>query len=243
MAVNVLLRSYLGGCLDGILVGEIRWSGAAVALGVGFAASIAASCGKSRSVQQLQHSLRGDLYRRAYGYLLWDYQGEQTLGEFSSVLSNDVTAVVNGVNRVLSKLLSDGACFLLSVGVIAAIHPVIALAAVLGAAVPAGFVALLGRRQKEQRQQYMQELEQVNRAASDGLFSLEAVKADALEARTMVAGSAACWRICSISAAIWRRRRPCSAPRPSSAPLPSSSPSSWSADGSPQRPGSPRASC
>lgn len=181
VAVNVLLREYLGTLLDSILQQQVRWSGAAAVLAVGFLLSALLLFGKSWSTSRLLHSLKARLYQDAYSFLLGQDSGGLSLGELSSLLSNDVTAVTNSVNRIFTKLLSDIFCFVFSLAVICRIAPVIAVVVVLSAAIPAAIVTALSRRQQEERQQYMKELAQVNEAAARGLFSLESVKANELE--------------------------------------------------------------
>lgn len=181
VAVSVLLREYLGGVLDGILQSAVDWPRAAAVLGLGFVLSTALTYGKSWSVTRLLHGLRARLYRNAYAFLLYDEAGDFSLGELSSLLSNDVMAVINAVNRIFSNILSNLFFFLFSLAVIWGISPVIAAVTVLAAAVPSAAVTALSKRQKEQQQQYMAELAKVNNTAADGLFSLESVKANALE--------------------------------------------------------------
>lgn len=183
VAVNVLFREYLGELLDAILGQRVQWSRAAAVLTGGILLSALLLFGKSWSVARLLHAIRARLYQDAYGFLLRGEDGGFSVGELASLLSNDVTAVTNSVNRIFTKLLSDIFCFLFSVAAICRIDPVIAGVVVLSAAVPAALVAALSRRQQEERQQYMKELAQVNDTAAQSLFSLESVKASALEER------------------------------------------------------------
>lgn len=181
VAVNVLFREYLGGILDNILQKQTHWPSVAAVLAIGFLLSVVLSFGKSWSIARLLHDLKTRLYQDAYFFLLYEYGGDFSLGELSSLLSNDITAVTNSVNRIFTKLLSDICCFVFSVAVICRIDPVIAVVVVLSAAIPSVIITALSKRQQEERQQYMKELAKVNDAASKGLFSLESVKANALE--------------------------------------------------------------
>jgi len=181
VAVNVLFREYLGGVLDNILQSSARWPDIAVVLGAGFLLSVVLAYGKSWSIARLRHSLKTGLYQNACSFLLYEYRSEFSLGELSSLLSNDVNAVTNSVNRIFTKLLSDVCCFVFSVVVICRIHPVIAVVVILAAVLPALIVTALSKRQQEEQQQYMKELAEVNDTVSKELFSLESVKANALE--------------------------------------------------------------
>ena len=181
VAVNVLLRECLGRILDNILAQSNHWPSVVPVLGAGFLLSIILAYGKSWSISKLLHDLKTRLYQNAYSFLLYDYTDDFSLGELTSLLSNDVTAVTNSVNRIFTKLLGDICCFVFSVVVIFRINPIIAAVVVLASAIPSVIITALGKRQQEERQQYMKELALVNDAAAASLFSLESVKANALE--------------------------------------------------------------
>ena len=181
VVVNVFLRDYLGGLLDGIILGPVRWRTVAAVLGTGIVLSVALAYGKSWGVSRLIHSIKSRLYLNTCSFLLYEYQGDVSLGELTSLLSNDVGAVANSVNRIFARLLSDAGFFIVSAGVICAIDPALAVLVVLAAVVPAVVIVQLSKRQREERQQYMRELAEMNEDAAKGLFSLESVKANALE--------------------------------------------------------------
>ena len=181
VVINVLFREYLGGILDNILQKQIHWPSVAAVLAIGFLLSVVLSFGKSWSIARLLHNLKTRLYQDACFFLLYEYGGDFSLGELSSLLSNDITAVTNSVSRIFTKFLSDIFCFVFSVAVLCSIDPAIAVVVVLSSVIPSVIITALSKRQQEERQQYMKELAKVNDAASKGLFSLESVKANALE--------------------------------------------------------------
>lgn len=61
------------------------------------------------------------------------------------------------------------------------IHPGGAAVIVGVSILPTFFIRVLSRREQDERRQYMKEMGRVNQSASEGLYSMESVKANAME--------------------------------------------------------------
>lgn len=178
---SVLLRKYLGSLLDRIAVEPIQWVTTLAILCIGIFLFVVLSYGKAWSISRLLHNIKAQFYQSTASFLLYQYSNDFSLGELSSLLSNDVNIVANSINRIFTKLLSDTFFFLCSLGVIFFISPSLALIVLFAATIPAFLITFFSKRQQLQRQEYMKELAVINEKASQGLFSLESVKANVLE--------------------------------------------------------------
>lgn len=179
--VSTALRSYLGSSLDALLQGEGDMVRVAAVGLAGVLLHIGLSGGKAYGAQLLQHRMRAALYRSAYRRLLAAEQGSLSMGEISNQLSNHISSLLRAVDRFVYKAFGDLASYLFAALAIAMLHPAAAAIVVCGSLLPALFIQPLSRREQAERRQYMAELGQVDRAASQGLYHLESVKASAME--------------------------------------------------------------
>lgn len=88
---------------------------------------------------------------------------------------------MNAVNRFVVKASHDTCCYVFASAVLVTIHPAIAAIIVGVSILPVFFIRTLSGREQEERGQYMEELERVNQTAATGLYSIESVKANAME--------------------------------------------------------------
>lgn len=179
--VNTALRSYLGAALDEVLLGKGRVGQIALTGMAGIALCIALSGAKALGAQRLQHRLRSSIYQNAYRHLIYAGQEGRSLGEITNQLSNHTTELVNAVNRFVVKASHDTCCYVFASAVLVTIHPAIAAIIVGVSILPVFFIRTLSGREQEERGQYMEELERVNQTAATGLYSIESVKANAME--------------------------------------------------------------
>ncbi len=179
--VSTALRSYLGSSLDALLQGEGDMVRVAAVGLAGVLLHIGLSGAKAYGAQLLQHRMRAALYRGAYRKLLAAEQGSLSMGEISNQLSNHIAGLLRAVDRFVYKASGDMASYLFAAVAIALLHPAAAVIAVGVSLLPTVFIRALSRREQAERRQYMTELERVERTASQGLYNLELVKANAME--------------------------------------------------------------
>lgn len=179
--VNIALRRYLGASLDAALNGQIEIVQIALVGLTGVAVYAALSGVKTYGAQLLQHSIRSRIYHNAYRQLIYGEGDMPSLGELTNLLSGHVTELVQAVNRFVSKASGDFCCYVFASLVLAMIHPGGA-AVIIGVSIlPTFFIRVLSRREQDERRQYMKEMGRVNQSASEGLYSMESVKANAME--------------------------------------------------------------
>lgn len=179
--VNIALRRYLGASLDAALNGQIETVQIALVGLTGIAVYAALSGVKAYGAQLLQHSIRSCIYRNAYRQLIYGEGDMPSLGELTNLLSGHVTELVQAVNRFVSKASGDFCCYVFASLVLAMIHPGGAAVIVGVSILPTFFIRVLSRREQDERRQYMKEMGRVNQSASEGLYSMESVKANAME--------------------------------------------------------------
>lgn len=181
VVVNIALRGYLGACLDEVLQGAGSPARMALPALAGIALCIALSGAKACGAQLLGHRVRSAVYRNACRQLIAHSQDGLSLGELTSLLSNHVTELVQAVYRFVYKVSGDVCCYVFAAVAIALIHPAVAAIAVCASILPTFFIRPLSRREQQERGQFMQETVRVNQAAAVGLYSMESVKANAME--------------------------------------------------------------
>jgi len=179
--VNIALRRYLGASLDAALNGQIEIVQIALVGLTGIAVYAALSGVKTYGAQLLQHSIRSRIYHNAYRQLIYGEGDMPSLGELTNRLSGHVTELVQAVNRFVSKASGDFCCYVFASLVLAMIHPGGAAVIVGVSILPTFFIRVLSRREQDERRQYMKEMGRVNQSASEGLYSMESVKANAME--------------------------------------------------------------
>lgn len=179
--VNIALRRYLGASLDAALNGQIEIVQIALVGLTGVAVYAALSGVKTYGAQLLQHSIRSRIYHNAYRQLIYGEGDMPSLGELTNRLSGHVTELVQAVNRFVSKASGDFCCYVFASLVLAMIHPGGAAVIVGVSILPTFFIRVLSRREQDERRQYMKEMGRVNQSASEGLYSMESVKANAME--------------------------------------------------------------
>lgn len=179
--VNIALRRYLGASLDAALNGQIEIVQIALVGLTGIAVYAALSSVKTYGTQLLQHSIRSRIYHNAYRQLIYGEGDMPSLGELTNRLSGHVTELVQAVNRFVSKASGDFCCYVFASLVLAMIHPGGAAVIVGVSILPTFFIRVLSRREQDERRQYMKEMGRVNQSASEGLYSMESVKANAME--------------------------------------------------------------
>lgn len=179
--VNIALRRYLGASLDAALNGQIEIVQIALIGLTGIAVYAALSGVKTYGAQLLQHSIRSRIYHNAYRQLIYGEGDMPSLGELTNRLSGHVTELVQAVNRFVSKASGDFCCYVFASLVLAMIHPGGAAVIVGVSILPTFFIRVLSRREQDERRQYMKEMGRVNQSASEGLYSMESVKANAME--------------------------------------------------------------
>ena len=179
--VNIALRRYLGASLDAALNGQIEIVQIALVGLTGVAVYAALSGVKTYGAQLLQHSIRSRIYHNAYRQLTYGEGDMPSLGELTNRLSGHVTELVQAVNRFVSKASGDFCCYVFASLVLAMIHPGGAAVIVGVSILPTFFIRVLSRREQDERRQYMKEMGRVNQSASEGLYSMESVKANAME--------------------------------------------------------------
>ena len=179
--VNIALRRYLGASLDAALNGQIEIVQIALVGLTGIAVYAAFSGVKTYGAQLLQHSIRSRIYHNAYRQLIYGEGDMPSLGELTNQLSGHVTELVQAVNRFVSKASGDFCCYVFASLVLAMIHPGGAAVIVGVSILPTFFIRVLSRREQDERRQYMKEMGRVNQSASEGLYSMESVKANAME--------------------------------------------------------------
>ncbi len=179
--VNIALRRYLGASLDAALNGQIEIVQIALVGLTGIAVYAAFSGVKAYGAQLLQHSIRSRIYHNAYRQLIYGEGDMPSLGELTNRLSGHVTELVQAVNRFVSKASGDFCCYVFASLVLAMIHPGGAAVIVGVSILPTFFIRVLSRREQDERRQYMKEMGRVNQSASEGLYSMESVKANAME--------------------------------------------------------------
>lgn len=179
--VNIVLRRYLGASLDAALNGQIEIVQIALVGLTGIAVYAALSGVKTYGAQLLQHSIRSRIYHNAYRQLIYGEGDMPSLGELTNRLSGHVTELVQAVNRFVSKVSGDFCCYVFASLVLAMIHPGGAAVIVGVSILPTFFIRVLSRREQDERRQYMKEMGRVNQSASEGLYSMESVKANAME--------------------------------------------------------------
>ena len=179
--VNIALRRYLGASLDAALNGQIEIVQIALVGLTGIAVYAALSGVKAYGAQLLQHSIRSRIYHNAYRQLIYGEGDMPSLGELTNRLSGHVTELVQAVNRFVSKASGDFCCYVFASLVLAMIHPGGAAVIVGVSILPTFFIRVLSRREQDERRQYMKEMGRVNQSASEGLYSMESVKANAME--------------------------------------------------------------
>lgn len=179
--VNIALRRYLGASLDAALNGQIEIVQIALVGLTGIAVYAALSGVKTYGTQLLQHSIRSRIYHNAYRQLIYGEGDMPSLGELTNRLSGHVTELVQAVNRFVSKASGDFCCYVFASLVLAMIHPGGAAVIVGVSILPTFFIRVLSRREQDERRQYMKEMGRVNQSASEGLYSMESVKANAME--------------------------------------------------------------
>ena len=179
--VNIVLRRYLGASLDAALNGQIEIVQIALVGLTGIAVYAALSGVKTYGTQLLQHSIRSRIYHNAYRQLIYGEGDMPSLGELTNRLSGHVTELVQAVNRFVSKASGDFCCYVFASLVLAMIHPGGAAVIVGVSILPTFFIRTLSRREQDERRQYMKEMGRVNQSASEGLYSMESVKANAME--------------------------------------------------------------
>ena len=179
--VNIALRRYLGASLDAALNGQIEIVQIALVGLTGIAVYAAFSGVKTYGAQLLQHSIRSRIYHNAYRQLIYGEGDMPSLGELTNRLSGHVTELVQAVNRFVSKASGDFCCYVFASLVLAMIHPGGAAVIVGVSILPTFFIRVLSRREQDERRQYMKEMGRVNQSASEGLYSMESVKANAME--------------------------------------------------------------
>lgn len=179
--VNIALRRYLGASLDAALNGQIEIVQIALVGLTGIAVYAALSGVKTYGAQLLQHSIRSRIYHNAYRQLIYGEGDMPSLGELTNRLSGHVTELVQAVNRFVSKVSGDFCCYVFASLVLAMIHPGGAAVIVGVSILPTFFIRVLSRREQDERRQYMKEMGRVNQSASEGLYSMESVKANAME--------------------------------------------------------------
>lgn len=179
--VNIALRRYLGASLDAALNGRIEIVQLALVGLTGIAVYAALSGVKTYGAQLLQHSIRSRIYHNAYRQLICGEGDMPSLGELTNRLSGHVTELVQAVNRFVSKASGDFCCYVFASLVLAMIHPGGAAVIVGVSILPTFFIRVLSRREQDERRQYMKEMGRVNQSASEGLYSMESVKANAME--------------------------------------------------------------
>ena len=179
--VNIALRRYLGASLDAALNGQIEIVQIEIVGLTGVAVYAALSGVKTYGTQLLQHSIRSRIYHNAYRQLIYGEGDMPSLGELTNRLSGHVTELVQAVNRFVSKASGDFCCYVFASLVLAMIHPGGAAVIVGVSILPTFFIRVLSRREQDERRQYMKEMGRVNQSASEGLYSMESVKANAME--------------------------------------------------------------
>ena len=179
--VNIALRRYLGASLDAALNGQIEIVQIALVGLTGIAVYATLSGVKTYGTQLLQHSIRSRIYHNAYRQLIYGEGDMPSLGELTNRLSGHVTELVQAVNRFVSKASGDFCCYVFASLVLAMIHPGGAAVIVGVSILPTFFIRVLSRREQDERRQYMKEMGRVNQSASEGLYSMESVKANAME--------------------------------------------------------------
>lgn len=179
--VNIALRRYLGASLDAALNGQIEIVQIALVGLTGISVYAALSGVKTYGAQLLQHSIRSRIYHNAYRQLIYGEGDMPSLGELTNRLSGHVTELVQAVNRFVSKASGDFCCYVFASLVLAMIHPGGAAVIVGVSILPTFFIRVLSRREQDERRQYMKEMGRVNQSASEGLYSMESVKANAME--------------------------------------------------------------
>lgn len=179
--VNIALRRYLGASLDAALNGQIEIVQIALVGLTGIAVYAVLSGVKTYGAQLLQHSIRSRIYHNAYRQLIYGEGDMPSLGELTNRLSGHVTELVQAVNRFVSKASGDFCCYVFASLVLAMIHPGGAAVIVGVSILPTFFIRVLSRREQDERRQYMKEMGRVNQSASEGLYSMESVKANAME--------------------------------------------------------------
>lgn len=179
--VSIALRRYLGASLDAALNGQIEIVQIALVGLTGIAVYAAFSGVKTYGAQLLQHNIRSRIYHNAYRQLIYGEGDMPSLGELTNRLSGHVTELVQAVNRFVSKASGDFCCYVFASLVLAMIHPGGAAVIVGVSILPTFFIRVLSRREQDERRQYMKEMGRVNQSASEGLYSMESVKANAME--------------------------------------------------------------
>ncbi len=179
VATNVYIRQFFGDLVDNlsnIIISEIIVSALILLL-----LSVTFSWLKSLLVTRLCHRIKKSVYQKSYGFLLYDFHGDLSLGQLTSLLSNDLNATISGTNRLFNKLAPDVLCFCFAMIVLFSINPVVGLAALLSATVPTIFISILSKFQKQAKIKYLKQMEGINDVASEALFSLETIKASGIE--------------------------------------------------------------
>lgn len=162
----------------------------------GIALCIALGGVKALGAQKLQHRIRSSIYQNAYRHLIYAGQEGRSLGEVTNQLSNHTTELVNAVNRFVVKVSSDACCYVFASVTLATIRPALAAIIVGVSLLPVFFIQTLSGREQEDRRQYMEELERVNQTAAGGLYSIESVKANAMEEPFSARYASALERLC-----------------------------------------------
>lgn len=104
-----------------------------------------------------------------------------TTGELTSLLTQDVQAVIDTLTRLMTKAFSDVFCFVLTFALLIAIHPTLALIVLAVTAIPSACIARMSRAQIGRKSAFMQAQTRVNEVAAESLYSLESIQAGNLQ--------------------------------------------------------------
>lgn len=178
-ACGILVRRMLSSCIDGLAEGAARLLAMAPGLLAVFALAGVIAYLRPRLSTRLQHLTRGELYRAAYARL----QGQVTMttGELTSLLTQDVQAVIDALTRLMTKAFSDVFCFVLTFALLITIHPTLALIVLAVTAVPSACIARMSRAQTGRKSAFMQAQTRANEVAAESLYSLESIQAGNLQ--------------------------------------------------------------